>query len=148
MCYGTFTDVFNQSTGEVLTSLGESGCTFDVGEGTVVERDLSTATIAPTTITLETFSCDEIECGPTGETRDVSVEGTFTATSAATRSSFRNVFDDGVCVSRDSSRGTARQAMFSGTVDGQPLELGDPENGFSQILQGTSSSSSKCAIEA
>ena len=70
MCYGTFTDVFNQSTGEVLTSLGESGCTFGRGRGAVVERDLSTATIAPTTITLETFSCDEIECGPTGETRD------------------------------------------------------------------------------
>ena len=147
VCYGTFTDVFNQVTGEVLTSSGESGCTFDVGDGTVIERDLSAATIAPTTIILEEFACDEIECGPTGETRDVTVEGTFTATSAAVRQSNRNVFDDGICVFRDSSRGTSRGAMFSGTVDGQPLEFGG-ENGFAQIMRGTFSSSSKCAIEA
>ena len=80
-----------------------------MGDGTVIERDLSAATIAPTTITLETFVCDEIECGPTGETRDVTVEGTFTATSAAVRQSIRNVFDDGICIFRDSSRGTSRE---------------------------------------
>ena len=80
----------------------------DLGDGTVIERDLSSATIAPTTITLEAFSCDAIECDPTGDTRDVTVEGTFTATSAATRSSTRSVFDDGICTFRDSSRGTSR----------------------------------------
>ena len=99
MCYSTGTDVFNQVTGEVISSIQENGCTQDVGDGTVIERDLSSATIAPTTITLETIACDEIECGPTGETRDVTVEGTFTATSAAVRESFRDVFDDGICVS-------------------------------------------------
>ena len=148
VCHGTFTDVFNQVTGEFLGFVGEDGCSQDVGDGTVIERDLSSATIAPTTITLETFVCDEVECGPTGETRDVTVEGTYTATSAAVRQSFRNVFDDGVCTFRDSSRGTSRQAMFVGTIDGQPLELGDPETGFAQIMQGTFSSSSKCLIEA
>ena len=55
VCYGTGTDVFNQVTGEVLSFDQESGCTTDVGDGTVIERDLSAATIAPTTITLETF---------------------------------------------------------------------------------------------
>jgi hypothetical protein len=147
VCYSTGTDVFNQVTGEGISSIQENGCTQDPGEGTVIERDLSAATIAPTTITLETFSCDEIECGPTGETRDVTVEGTFTATSAAFRQSNRNVVDDGMCVFRDSSRGTSREAMFSGTVDGQPLEFGG-ENGFAQIRQGTFSFSQKCAIEA
>ena len=147
VCYSTGTDVFNQVTGEGISSIQENGCTRDVGEGTVIERDLSAATIAPTTITLETFSCDEIECGPTGDTRDVTVEGTFTATSAAARQSNRSVFDDGICTFRDSSRGTSRSAMFSGTVDGQPLELGDPES-FGQIMQGTFSFSQKCAIEA
>ena len=146
VCYSTGTDVFNQVTGEG-SSIQENGCAQDVGDGTVIERDLSAATIAPTTITLEGFSCDEIECGPTGETRDVTVEGTFTATSAAFRQSNRNVFDDGICTFRDSSRGTSRGAMFSGTVDGQPLEFGG-EDGFAQIMQGTFSSSSKCAIEA
>ena len=55
VCYDTGTDVFNLLTGEVLSSIQESGCSFDPGEGTVIERDLSAATIAPTTITLETF---------------------------------------------------------------------------------------------
>ncbi len=146
VCYSTGTDVFNQFTGEG-TSHQENGCTRDAGDGTVIERDLSAATIAPTTITLETFVCDTVECGPTGETRDVTVEGTFTATSTAFRQSNRNVFDDGICTFRDSSRGTSRGAMFAGTVDGQPLELGDPE-GFGQIMQGTFSSSSRCAVEA
>ena len=142
VCYDTGTDVFNLATGEVLSSIQESGCSFDPGEGTVIERDLSAATIAPTTITLETRTCDEVGCGPTGETRDVTVEGTFTATSTATRESFRDVFDDGVCTNRFSARGTSREAMFSGTVDGEPLEFG------AQIHQGTSSFSTKCAIEA
>ena len=75
---------------------------------------------------------------PDGETRDVTVEGTFTATSAAFRQSNRNVFDDGVCVFRDSSRGTSRNAMFSGTVDGQPLELGDPETGSARSCKAPS----------
>ena len=148
VCYSTGTDVFNPVTGEVVSSIQEFGCARDVGDGTVIERDLSAATIAPTTITLETISCGEIECGPTEESRDVTLEGTFTATSAAFRQSNRNVFDDGICVFRDSSRGTSRDAMFSGTVDGQPLELGESENGFSQIMQGTFSFSQKCAIEA
>ena len=148
VCYSDSTDVFNRVTGQFLSSVQEFGCTTDVGEGTVVERDLSAATIAPTTITLETFTCDEIECGPTGETRDAEVIGTFTATSDAFRQSNRGVFDDGICTFRDSSRGTSRNAMFSGTVDGQPLELGDPETGFGQIMQGTSTFSQKCAIEA
>ena len=149
VCYSTGTDTFNQVTGEIISSLQENGCTQDPGEGTVIERDLSSATIAPTTITLETFVCDEFDCGPTGETRDVTVEGTFTATSTAIRQSSRNVFDDGICVFRDSFRGTSRQATFAGTVDGQPLVLGDdPENGFGQIMQGSFSFSQKCAIEA
>ena len=146
VCYGTFTDVFNQETGETLSFTGESGCTMDLGEGSVIERDLSSATIAPATITLEAIVCDP-ECAPTGETREISVEGTFTATSAATRSSFRSVFDDGVCTFRERSRGTERNAMFAGTADGQPLEVSDPD-GFAVIHRGTLSFSEKCAIEA
>ena len=147
VCYGTFTDVFNEETGETLSFSGESGCTMDLGEGSVIERDLSAAIIAPATITLEAIVCDAIECAPTGETREISVEGTFTATSAATRSSFRSVFDDGVCISRESSRGTERNAMFAGTADGQPLEVGDPD-GFAVIHRGTLSFGFKCAIAA
>jgi hypothetical protein len=148
VCYSTGTDVFNQVTGEILSSLQENGCSQDVADGTGIERDLSSAVIAPTTITLEEFTCDEVECGPTGETRDVTVAGTFTATTSAFRQSTRNVFDDGICVFRDSSRGTSRNATFSGTVDGQPLVLGeDPESGFGQIMDGTFSFSSMCAIE-
>ena len=67
VCYGTFTNVFNEETGETVSFSGESGCTMDLGEGSVIERDLSAAIIAPATITLETIVCDAIECAPTGE---------------------------------------------------------------------------------
>ena len=146
VCYDTGTDVFNLLTGEV-SSIQESGCSFDPGEGTIIERDLSAATIAPTTVTVETFSCDEIECGHTGETRDVTVEGTFTATSTVTRESLRDVFDDGVCTNRFSARGTSREAMFTGTVDGEPREFGGETGCRSTKAQAASARSARSKPE-
>ena len=142
VCYDLFKDTFDVTTGEFLSSIQEFGCTRDVGQGSSIERDLSSATIAPTTINLETFVCDQNGCNSTPGT-DVTVEGTFTATSAAIRSSFREVFDDGFCTSRTSFRGTSRGAMFSGTIDGQSEEFGDPD-GFAEIGRGTNSSRFSC----
>ena len=145
MCYGTFTNVFNEETGETVSFSGESGCTMDLGEGSVIERDLSAAIIAPATITLETIVCDAIECAPTGETRETRSKARSrrprlrrarpSATSSTTASA-----------SPERSRGTERNATLAGTADGQPLEVGDPD-GFAVIHQGTFSSSTKCAIE-
>lgn len=151
VCVNFYTDTFNQATGQSVSFTSEFGCTTDVGAGLVIESDLSSATIAPTTVTLESETCvavgDDFECTPGDETRDVVVEGTFTATSPATPLSYRSFSDDGVCTFRDSFRGTSRSSMFVGTLDGQAVEFSNDENGYSQIGNGTSSFSQRCAIE-
>ena len=98
VCYNTGTDVFNPVTGEV-TEL-DPGVRLYPGRG---RRDRHRARPERGDHRADhdhprNISCDEVGCGPTGETRDVTVEGTFTATSTATRESNRDVFDDGICV--------------------------------------------------
>lgn len=150
VCLSSYTDTWNEATGESVSYTSEFGCTTDVGAGTVIEHDLSSVVIGPTTVTLQGETCEtvgeEFECTATG-TRDVVVEGTFTATSPAVRQSSRSFYDDGVCTFRDSFRGTSRSAMFEGTIDGQAVEYDNDENGFAQIGNGMSSNSGRCTLE-
>jgi len=152
VCVSYYTDVWNETTGEPVSFTSEFGCTTDVGSATNIQRDVSSATIAATTVTLQSETCervgDEFECTVGEETRDVVVEGTFTATSPTVRQSYRNFYDDGVCIFRDSFRGTSASAMFVGTIDGEAVEIGNDENGYSQIGNGTWSSSGRCSLES
>ena len=149
VCYFSYTNIYDEVTGQPVSFTQEDGCTTNVAAGTVIERDLSSATIAPTTITVQTIECDEVDCTPTGDTREVVVEGTFTATSPERRESYRSFYDDGVCTQRDSFRGTSRSSTFSGTIDGQAVEItGGGEFGFSQIGDGMNASSGRCSLEA
>lgn len=45
----------------------EFGCTGDVGAGTVIARDLSSATIAPTVVTVQSETCDKSGCTLTAQ---------------------------------------------------------------------------------
>jgi hypothetical protein len=66
---------------------------------------------------------------------------TFTGAGTTVRSSHRSFFDDGVCVSRESSSGRKRTATFSGTLDGsafRPVEA--------WLRDGMYSISSTCAV--
>jgi hypothetical protein len=147
VCMSSFVDMFNQATDEFISATFEFGCTTDVGAGTEIERDLSSATIAPTTVDLQIQTCDPTECTDPVDSGSAVVEGTFTGTGPVIRQSSHNSFDDGICTFRDSFRGTSRQSTFSGTIDGQAVEIGNDENGFSQIGNGHSSFSGRCVIE-
>jgi hypothetical protein len=140
VCTGSFTDTFNPQTGQGVSFMFESGC----AQAPVVFDGLNSATIPATTITLEGESCEvvgeEVECTPLGP-RDVTVEGMFTGTGPVSRERFRSFFDDGVCVSRDSSSGSFRSATFSGMVDGEPF---NPEDG--SIRDGRFAFSSSCSL--
>ncbi len=144
VCYNEFTDTFNPMTGEGVNFQFESGCATDLPDGAVVADDLTSIIINPTTIVLTGESCtvsgEEFECIPMPE-REVEVAGTFTGTGTIVRQSFRSFTDDGVCVFRDSSSGFSRTASFSGSVDGEAVELDET---FMQ--DGRFSFSSTCTI--
>jgi len=148
VCTHIYTDVFNEATHESISFTSEFGCTTDVGAGTVIDRELDSATIAPTTVPLQSETCDENGCTLV-DTRSVVVAGTFTAVGPETRQRHKSFYDDGVCVLRDSFRGVARSSAFVGTVDGQALEVtGEDFDSYSQIGYGSSSFSERCVIEA
>jgi hypothetical protein len=125
----------------------ESGCTT-APEGTLtVARDLSSASLAPTTITLETFECTFDP--DTGEgtctvvsTRDVTVSATWTAIGGLVRSSERFTFRVEGCRETFSSKTKSRDAEAVGTLDGTSLGTSI----FASISEGTFTFRSTCGF--
>ncbi len=87
-----------------------------------IGKNLSSVTLATTTIEVAELVCDEFACEP-GPSRDVTVRGTWTGVGPITASRSHSYFDDGTCRSRDSGKGSFRSAAFAGTLDG--LAVGD-----------------------
>jgi hypothetical protein len=141
LCAFVYTDTFVTATGEPIEFSGDDGCTTELGPGSVIAKDLSTAAVSATTVSMQGQTCDEFGCEPTGAPRDIVVEGTWTAVGPVFRYSSRSSFDDGVCVGRDRSSGYSREATFSGTFDGQPLEPAS-----TSISSGKFSFSVRCSI--
>jgi hypothetical protein len=101
----------------------EFGCVVDRPAGTLtIGKNLSSVTLATTTIEVAELVCDEFACEP-GPSRDVTVRGTWTGVGPITASRSHSSFDDGTCRSRDSGKGSFRSAAFAGTLDG--LAVGD-----------------------
>lgn len=124
----------------------EFGCNESLGAGELtVAQDLSSATL-DTTITVQGqgLICDEVSCEPSGDTREVAVDVSFTATSEVAAFRERNVshsdFDGQRCMFKFSGRGERAEAVASGTVDG--IALGDSV--FAQISRGRTSFSVRC----
>ena len=141
LCAYAYTYTYVTATGETIDYSEGNGCTTELGAGSVIAKDLSTATLTPTTVTIQGQICDEFGCVPAGDPRSVVVEGTWTGVGPVFRNSFRSVTDDGVCVFRDRSSGTFREATFSGTFDGQPLEAQ-----YASLSNGKFSFSASCTI--
>ncbi len=141
LCAYVYTYTYVTATFETIDYSEEFGCTTELGAGSVIAKDLSTATLTPTTVTIQGQICDEISCEPAGDPRDIVVEGTWTGVGPVIRESYRSVVDDGVCVFRDRSSGTFRDATFSGTFDGQPFEAQ-----YSSLRNGKFSFSVSCKM--
>ncbi len=135
---GTCTDIFleaftgTKEPGQVCLSIStyrrtsdggrtaitdESGCAEATGAALSVSSD--TATLQPTTLTLEAFSCqddgeeDEALCSVTGR-RDVTVAATDSANGPVTTSRDRERSTTGKC--RFSYRSTTTSAPMAGTI--------------------------------
>jgi hypothetical protein len=128
VCYFTATSTYDDETGEILDGFGyDAGCADESSiKSLSVGSKLSSVVLAATTISIQRFTCEDKaeECVP-GAIRDVTVSGTWTGVGPVYSSKDRSAGDDGFCRYAQSSSGSNREALFSGTVDGQAVTDAD-----------------------
>jgi len=141
VCAHIATYTIDINTGDYLDEpVFESGCQVDLPNGTVrAAKDLSSVTLAPTSIEVHEYVCDDVSCEPVSS-RDITVAGTWTGFGPTSSSKFRSSNDDGTCRTYDSGKGSSREATFVGTVDG--LSFGG--DGYSYISNGRYTFRSRC----
>lgn len=140
ICASVGTYTFDDATGEYVGDpVYESGCEVDLPNGTLsVGRNLTSVTLATTTISIQQYICDEFACEP-GTSRDITVLGSWTGVGSTYSSKFRSSGDDGTCRTNASGKGSSRDASFVGTVDG--LTLGEHD---ASITSGKFTFRSRC----
>lgn len=109
----------------LFTPLGfETGCAA-IAEGAFSIDDAKTlagATLAPTSVTLDAFACDETTCQPTGTSRVVSVSATYIGVGGINTFRGNSKATFGGCTMFFGGRGTSRQATAILTIEGSSLE--------------------------
>lgn len=132
---------YDEATGDLVGEpVSEFGCEVDLPSGTLAfGRNLSTATLARTTVTVEQWICDELACEPVSS-RDLTVVGTWTGSGPTTSSKYRSTFDDGTCRYAEAGKGSSREASFTGTIDGESLGV----DAYATIRDGKSTFRSRC----
>jgi hypothetical protein len=121
ICVHRATSIYDEAGDLVSEPTFEFGCVVDRPASTVtIGKNLSSVTLATTTVEVAEFVCDEFACAP-GPSRDVTVRGTWTGIGPITASRSHSSFDDGTCRSRDSGKGSFRSASFVGAIDGQAI---------------------------
>ena len=138
------TSTYQRTSGGGRTALtDEHGCADLSGAALTVTDDLS-ATLQPTTLTLEAFSCegeeDEAQCSVTSR-RDVTVSSSQSAVGPITSSRDRGRSTTGQC--RSTYRSTTTSAPVAGTVtvDGT-THTGEGQAGTTSFR----STSRKCSL--
>jgi hypothetical protein len=134
----TYTDATGERVGDFTD---EAGCKVDLLNGTLrFGSNLTSVTLAPTTISIQQMVCvDKGTCVP-GSSRDVTVAGTWTGVGPISYSKYRSVSDDGTCRYDEAGKGYLRQASFSGTVGDLSLSLD-----YASITDGKSTYRSRCS---
>jgi hypothetical protein len=133
---------FDDTTGDYVGDpVFESGCQVDLPKAALrIGKNLSSVTLASTTVSIEEYICDEFTCEP-GASRDITVVGTWTGVGPISFSKSRSTYDDGTCRSSDSGKGSSREATFVGTIDGQTIT---GEESYAAISNGKFSYRSRC----
>jgi len=134
----TYDDITGDPVGDPVF---ESGCEVDLSKAAIrIGRNLSSVTVASTTVSIAEYICDEFTCEP-GASRDITVVGTWTGVGPISSSKSRSTYDDGTCRSSDSGKGSSREATFVGTVDGQTIT---GEKSYAAISNGKFTYRSQC----
>jgi hypothetical protein len=122
LCAGLSSYTYSELTGEFIgTPTFERGCRVDLPAGAIkIDGKLLSATLAPTTVTVEDLVCEKFECEP-GSTRDIVVNASWTGFGPLQTSKSRNSSDDGICRTHEAFKGSNRQADVTGSLDGHDL---------------------------
>jgi len=131
----------DDATGEYIGEpVFEYGCKVDLPNGSLTfGRNLASARLAATTISIEQYVCDEYTCVP-GASRDVTVGGTWTGTGPTYFQKYRSTSDDGTCRFNDSGKGSFRDGSFSGTIAGHSIA-----DAYGSISDGKFTYRSRCS---
>lgn len=143
VCLGLDTWTTSDETGEFVgTAVSERGCALDLPNGAIkFGTNLSSATLVGVHFSVQRFDCtDKSNCIP-GEIRTVAVTGSWVGVGPITSTKYRLSFGDGVCTENDSGKGTARQATFSGTIDG----IAAGSNGYATMNDGKFTYRTRCS---
>jgi len=124
VCLSVYTEQY--SGRRFLGSTQESGCTVAADGAFTAANNLSSATLSPTTVTLDQVECTydpdtDTETCTVVSSRDTTVSADFTATGSLVKSSQRGTFSDGTCTFSYSSRGSGREANAVLMLDGQTV---------------------------
>jgi hypothetical protein len=141
VCANVDSYTVDDATGDYIGEpVFESGCKVDLPNGRLTfGRNLASATLATTTISIQQYVCDEYTCEP-GASRDVIVGGSWTGTGPTYFQKSRSTSDDGTCRFNDSGKGYFREASFSGTIAGHGLE-----DAYGSISDGKFTYRSRCS---
>jgi hypothetical protein len=139
VCAGTTSFTFDDATG-VGHTVSEAGCVTDLPRGALeFGTNLTSVTLAPTTITIQQTVCVEaVGCVP-GASRDVTVAGTWTGIGPISLSTYHSNVDDGTCHTNALGKLYFRHASFLGTVAGVSLD-----QALASIWDQKSSFNSRC----
>jgi hypothetical protein len=141
LCVYLSTYSFSETTGEYIgTPLFEQGCRTDLPSGAIrIDSKLSTATLAPTIVSVEDILCEKFGCEP-GSARDVLAVATWSGFGPLQASKYRSSYGDGTCRSHEAAKGSSRSADVVGSLDGHDL-AGDA---YGSLFSGRYSFRSSC----
>jgi hypothetical protein len=109
--------------GEFTTTGVKTGCgTVPSGNFVMDTKNLTSATLASTTITLQILSCNQNGCQPTDKTEEATVAATFTGTGAVSTFRSNGKQEFGNCTYYFGGKGSSRAADASVSINGEPLD--------------------------
>ena len=141
MCYQKVTATVDTDSGDLLEGRVSVGCEFD--SGTIRVRNLSSITLAATTIDLLVIECDETGCSDEIGAGQATLKAKWTGTGRATPSRERFRIDDGTCIEVEATQARVREATFNGTANGAAITAD-----VALVGAGTFRFRSSCLIEA
>ena len=125
ICYSEQSSTFDPTTGEPVDSRSLFGCALDAGTLTI--DDLTSITLAATTIPMTSVECDPTTCTES-PAASITVSAAWTGVGPTFSQKSRAMFDDGICLQAHADKGTFRQAIFAGPFEA--LEAGRSEGTF------------------
>jgi hypothetical protein len=142
VCVRLSTQTFDDATGEpVGEPRYEQGCVLDVPHGALAfGANMTSVSLAPTTVEIQEQVCDKEGCVP-GASRNVTVAASWTGVGSIMSWKYRTRLDQDLCRYDESAKGSARNATYTGTLDGVELLA----YAYPSMNQGRLSFSSRCS---